>query len=888
MIENKLQYYHNIANYNARKNAGEIPDEAIVFVEEADDVIVRGHSFGLPDGSVTTAKLANSAVTTSKIKDLNVTTEKIADKAVTTEKINELAVTTSKINDVAITTEKLRDSAVTTSKIADLNVTTAKLANSSVTTDKLNNKAVTLDKMADNSVDSSKIVDYSITERDLADNSISHTKLQDNCVTPSKILDGSITTAKIAEMAVTASKLANGAVTEKKIADQAVTIDKIANEAVTAEKIAFKAVTNEKLADGSITNEKIKDGTITNEKIKDGTITNEKIKDGTITIEKIESNFAHDISKDLDLHDIAFSGSYNDLEDKPIGLTATNDNGFASKQFVNERIANLVGDAPEALDTLYEIAHALQDDDNVVNAILNRIANLENGVTGPEIISTLSGLTDVTLSSLKKGQFFVYNGTKWVNRTLKIGDTVIDPDTENSSSEITISLALGDLTNVNISSVSNGQSLVYRNGKWVNEEVGSDGSTTLSGLSDVTLSLLAKNQFLVYDGSKWSNKTIKIGGIDINPGDSSNDEIDLSFALESLTNVNISSASNGQALVYRGGSWVNETISVSNPGSGGATALSQLTDVNLGSLSNGQSLVYEDGKWINKTISIDPSQGAVLATHKIWGQDFNGTNDVTGSLSGVENIDTSGYIVVGGVGPTAYKLKVKGTANIEGALDCSADVQVTGKLNCSTTINGATITMAGATVATQNWVESQGYLKSVEGGITTSLSALTDTTISSPTDGQSLVYRSGKWINETISVSGGSGGDTVDGNYATEQYVDNYVKSHVYKDIQTGDVSSSGMGMTPDHYYVLTVNAASKTSDIQFTNDHNKDYNGHTSHAIVYNSTNSTKIFQLFDTSKFDAHVISNTDQIAVATRRYLEINALWLDGKVYVRMAVL
>lgn len=654
MIENKLQYYHNIANYNARKNAGEIPDEAIVFVEEADDVIVRGHSFGLPDGSVTTAKLANSAVTTSKIKDLNVTTEKIADKAVTTEKINELAVTTPKINDIAVTTEKLRDSAVTTSKIADLNVTTAKLANSSVTTDKLNNKAVTLDKMADNSVDSSKIVDYSITERDLADNSISHTKLQDNCVTPSKILDGSITTAKIAEMAVTASKLANGAVTEKKIADQAVTTDKIANEAVTAEKIAFKAVTNEKLADGSVTNEKIKDGTITNEKIKDGTITNEKIKDGTITIEKIESNFAHDISKDLDLHDIAFSGSYNDLEDKPIGLTATNDSGFASKQFVNERIANLVGDAPEALDTLYEIAHALQDDDNVVNAILNRITNLENGVTGPEIISTLSGLTDVTLSSLKKGQFFIYNGTKWVNRTLKIGDTVIDPDTENSSSEITISLALGDLTNVklssvtsgnllvyngnawvnrtlkiggtiidgdditnseldltfalndlkdvNISSVSNGQSLVYRNGKWVNEVVSSDntsGSTTLSGLSDVTLSLLAKNQFLVYDGSKWSNKTIKIGGIDINPGDSSNDEIDLSFALESLTNVNISSVSNGQALVYRGGSWVNETISVSNPGSGGATALSQLTDVNLSSPSNGQSLVYKDGKWIN-------------------------------------------------------------------------------------------------------------------------------------------------------------------------------------------------------------------------------------------------------------------------------------------------
>jgi hypothetical protein len=52
---------------------------------------------GVPDGGVTTPKLANLAVTTAKIADAAVTTAKINDAAATTAKIADAAVTRAKV-----------------------------------------------------------------------------------------------------------------------------------------------------------------------------------------------------------------------------------------------------------------------------------------------------------------------------------------------------------------------------------------------------------------------------------------------------------------------------------------------------------------------------------------------------------------------------------------------------------------------------------------------------------------------------------------------------------------------------------------------------------------------------------------------------------------------
>ncbi len=83
-----------------------------------DEVVKALETFPVPDGSVTTAKIANSAVTSAKI----------ANNAVTTAKLNGSAVTTSKIANGAVTTDKLASGAVTGNKIEDEAVTFEKLA----------------------------------------------------------------------------------------------------------------------------------------------------------------------------------------------------------------------------------------------------------------------------------------------------------------------------------------------------------------------------------------------------------------------------------------------------------------------------------------------------------------------------------------------------------------------------------------------------------------------------------------------------------------------------------------------------------------------------------------------------------------------------------------
>jgi hypothetical protein len=61
----------------------------------------------IPDGSITTPKLANLAVTTGKLADGSVTTIKLATNSVDASKIQDLTITTNKIADNQITNAKL-------------------------------------------------------------------------------------------------------------------------------------------------------------------------------------------------------------------------------------------------------------------------------------------------------------------------------------------------------------------------------------------------------------------------------------------------------------------------------------------------------------------------------------------------------------------------------------------------------------------------------------------------------------------------------------------------------------------------------------------------------------------------------------------------------------
>ena len=70
-----------------------------------------------------------------------------------------------------------------------------------------------------------------------------------------------------------------------------------------------------------------------------------------------------------------FSGSYNDLTNKPIIPSI---DGLATESYVDNKVAELVDSAPEALNTLNELAQALGDNPNFATTVSEEIGKKAN------------------------------------------------------------------------------------------------------------------------------------------------------------------------------------------------------------------------------------------------------------------------------------------------------------------------------------------------------------------------------------------------------------------------------------------------------------------------------------------------------------------------------
>ena len=129
--------------------------------------------------------------------------------------------------------------------------------------------------------------------------------------------------------------------------------------------------------------------------------------------------------------------------------------------------------------------------------------------------------------------FYIYgDGSVGSPYTLQVKTVTLDIDD------------LNDLTDVAISTPSDGQALIYdaNTQKWKNG-AGGGGSSTLSGLTDVTITTPSNDQVLTYDSNsgEWKNANPQGGA----------------SALNDLTDVTITSANVGQSLKRIIGGWVN-------------------------------------------------------------------------------------------------------------------------------------------------------------------------------------------------------------------------------------------------------------------------------------------------------------------------------------------
>ena len=104
----------------------------------------------------------------------------------------------------------------------------------------------------------------------------------------------------------------------------------------------------------------------------------ETVENHDASLQELETNLTDQISTAIGLAS-QLDTKYTSLETQLNNLKGLTDDivssDYASKTYVNERIAEIIGGAPEALDTLNEIAAKLSEDNNTVMALTNEIAS---------------------------------------------------------------------------------------------------------------------------------------------------------------------------------------------------------------------------------------------------------------------------------------------------------------------------------------------------------------------------------------------------------------------------------------------------------------------------------------------------------------------------------
>lgn len=169
-----------------------------------------GGSPEIPDGSITTKKLADNCVTNAKIGPLSVGWANLQNHCINSLKIDAKAIIAENLADDCVTTDKLADDAVTTAKIKSSAVGASQLAIGAVSGDIIQNNTIVASKLADGCVGTAAIADAAVTSDKIADGAVTEDKLATSSVATEKLQDLCVTTPKIADQAVDTTKLNTG------------------------------------------------------------------------------------------------------------------------------------------------------------------------------------------------------------------------------------------------------------------------------------------------------------------------------------------------------------------------------------------------------------------------------------------------------------------------------------------------------------------------------------------------------------------------------------------------------------------------------------------------------------------------------------------------------
>lgn len=287
---------------------------------------------------------------------------------------------------------------------------------------------------------------------------------------------------------------------------------------------------------------------------------------------------------------------------------------------INSAIANVIDGAPEVLNTLNELAAAVNDDENFAIGILNSLSVIDNAlaVLGNQDASMSNTLTelDSSLETINDNLDSHLSQTTNVHGILDTSDLVVSADIANlvTQTEIDNSITThnGDTTNVH--GIANTAVLVVQN----------DLSTAISNHNAVTT-----NVHGIADTADLATESYADGAV------STHAALTASHGVSGA----IVGTSDTQELSNKTISYANNTITVQVSNVSDLTATAAEINVLDGILANVTELNYLDGVTSNVQAQLDAK--AALA-----GAAFTGNISTTGDLTVDGNFTVNGSNVL--------------------------------------------------------------------------------------------------------------------------------------------------------------------------------------------------------------------------------------------------
>jgi len=228
---------------------------------------------------------------------------------------------------------------------------------------------------------------------------------------------------------------------------------------------------------------------------------------------------------------VATSGAYSDLTGAPTNIsTFTNDSTYATESYVSTQINNLVGSAPGTLNTLEEIATAINDDAAVYDTLNAAITNKLNSSAVSTFGGTLIDDADAAAArtTLGLGTASTTNASDYATAaqgTLAASalqsetshaDVVVDGDfssaglmTTNGSGTYSITATSSFAT----SAQGTKADLAVQPAAISNMVETTDGIDVLSDV-DTTTAAPSSGQVLIWNGSNWAPGDAAAAGLD--------------------------------------------------------------------------------------------------------------------------------------------------------------------------------------------------------------------------------------------------------------------------------------------------------------------------------------------------------------------------------------